>query len=225
MKAGGALRRHLLHALAALALAVPARAAEPPSWGAQLFVGVPFNARTPVTIRQSGEPELRVRARWATRPLERPFYFGIGVFRREGGHEWTAELVHHKLYLENPPPEVQDFSISHGYNLLLLGHGVEVVPGVWARAAAGVVVAHPESTVRGRTLAQNGGPLGGGYHLAGPALSFGLEGRVPLGERLRVALGGRVTGGYAVVPIEGGTARVPNVAFHATAGLAGDLVR
>jgi hypothetical protein len=220
----GSVRRLALAAATAV-LASAARAAEDASWGAQLFVGVPLNFRTPLVIRQRGEPDLRVRARWATRPFERPLYYGVGVFRRAGGREWSAELVHHKLYLRNPPPEVQDFSVSHGYNLVLLGHGVEVSPGVWARAAAGVVVAHPESTVRGRTLPQTGGPFGRGYHLDGPALSLGLEGRVPVGDRLRVAVGGRLTGGYAVVPVEGGSARVPNVALHATAGVAGDLVR
>lgn len=188
-------------------------------------MGVPFNARTPVTIRQHGAPDLRFRARWATRPFENPLYYGVGVFRRSAGHEWSAELVHHKLYVLNPPPEVQEFSVSHGYNLVLVGHGVEVAPGVWARGAAGVVVAHPESTVRGRALPQTKGPFGRGYHLAGPALSLGLEGRVPVGDRIRLAVGGRLTGGYAAVPVEGGSARVPNVAFHATAGLTGDLVR
>jgi hypothetical protein len=207
----------------ALTLAAPARGGEPASWGVQLFVGVPFNARTPLTIRQEGEPDLRVHARWKTRPFERPFYYGVGVFRRRDGSEWSAELVHHKLYLSNPPPGVREFSISHGYNLVLLGHGREVAPGVWARGALGAVVAHPESVVRGRELPQDRGPFGSGYHLAGPALSLGLEGRVPLGARARLAVGGRLTGAYAVVPVEGGSARVPNVAFHATAGFAGDL--
>jgi len=48
---------------------------------------------------------------------------------------------------------------------------------------------------------------------------------VPLGDRARLALGARLLGGYAVVPIEGGTARVPNLALHATAGVNADLFR
>jgi len=220
----GAIVRLSLAALTAFALAAPARArTEETSWSVQLLVGVPFNFPARVKIRQEGAPDLRFRGRFATHPFESPWYYGVGAFRRSGGREWSAELVHHKVFLENPPPEVQAFSISHGYNLLLAGLGVEVAPGVWARGAAGAVIAHPESTVRGRTLPDRGGIRG--YHLAGPALSVGLEGRVPMGERLRIALGGRMTAAQATVPVEGGSARVPNVAFHATAGLAGDLVR
>jgi hypothetical protein len=210
-------------ALAAALAVGPARAA--PAWGVQVFLGFPLNARTPLTVRQDGEPDVEVRARWETRPLERPWYYGLGVFRRDAGREWSLELVHHKLYLANPPPEVDAFSVSHGYNLLVLGIGREVSSGVWARAGAGAVIAHPESTVRGRTHPQDGGPFGLGYHLAGAALSGGIEGRIPVGDRLSVAVAGRLTGAYAVVPVEGGSARVPNVAFHATAGLDGEVLR
>lgn len=214
-----------LAAALAAALALPARPARAEtSWGARVFVGVPFNLPAPVRIRQAGEPDLRFRARWETRPFERPWYWGVGLFRRAGGREWSGELIHHKIYLRNPPPEVQDFSISHGYNFVLLGHGVEVAQGVWARAQAGAVIAHPESTVRGKPLREAGG-LGGGYHLAGPALAAGIEGRVPLGDRARLALGARLVGGYAFVPVADGSARVPNLAVHATAGVDADVVR
>ena len=213
----------LLLAAAMLAAAQPAAGAE---WGVQILFGGPLNLRTPLTIRQSGEPDVHARARWETRPLERPIYYGVGGFRRDGGREWALELLHHKLHLRDPPPEVQRFSISHGYNLLVASYGIELARGLWTRVGGGAIVAHPESTVRGRTLDEGRGLFGLGYHLAGPALSAGLEGRVPLGtERLRLALGGRFTGGYAVVPIEGGRAHVPNLAFHATAGLDGVLLR
>lgn len=216
-------RARLLASAAVLAAAQAAAGAE---WGVQLLFGGPLNLRTPLTVRQRGEPELDVRARWKTRPFERPIYYGVGAFRRDGGREWTLELLHHKLHLRNPPTEVQRFSISHGYNLVLASYGVELAHGIWTRVGGGAVIAHPESTVRGRALDETRGLFGLGYHLAGPALSAGVEGRMPLGtERLRLALGGRVTGGYAVVPVDGGRAHVPNVAFHATAGIDGTLFR
>ncbi|WP_242346299.1 hypothetical protein [Anaeromyxobacter terrae] len=214
-------RAELLLAAALLATAEAAAGAE---WGVQLLVGGPLNLRTPLTIRQSGEPDLHVRARWATRPFENPIYYGIGGYRRESGREISLEFLHHKIYLQNPPPEVQDFSVSHGFNLLVGSYGIEVARGVWTRLGGGLVLAHPESTVRGQTFEEGGGLFG--LHLAGPAVSAGIEGRVPLGtDRLRLTVGGRVVGAYAVVPIANGSARVPNVAFHATAGLDGVLVR
>ena len=59
----------LLLAAAMLAAAQPAAGAE---WGVQILFGGPLNLRTPLTIRQSGEPDVHARARWETRPLERP---------------------------------------------------------------------------------------------------------------------------------------------------------
>jgi hypothetical protein len=212
--------------LASAALLAAAQAAAGAEWGVQILFGGPLNLRTPLTVRQSGEPDVHVRARWATRPFESPIYYGVGGFRRDGGREWALELLHHKLYLQNPPPEVQRFSVSHGYNLVLASYGIELARGIWTRLGAGAVVAHPESTVRARAFDERRGLFGLGYHLGGPAVSAGLEGRVPLGtDRLRLALGGRVTGAYAVVPVEGGRAQVPNVALHATAGIDGALAR
>lgn len=221
----GTARAGLVAAALAASLAPPRAAGSEAAWGARLFVGVPFNFPAPVRIRQSGEPDLRFRGRFSTRPFEPPWYYGVGLFRRAGGREWSAELIHHKLHLQDPPAGVQEFSISHGYNFVLVGHGVEVTPGVWARVQAGAVVAHPESTVRGKELRQDGGPFGLGYHLAGPALAAGIEGRVPLGDRARLALSARLIGGYAAVPVADGSARVPNLALHATAGLDADVVR
>lgn len=219
------IARAALACAVALGLGTPGPAAATASYGFQAFVGAPLSLRTPLIVRQRGEPELRFRARWSTRPFDAPIYYGLGLFRRDRGREWALELVHHKLHLEEPPPEVERFSISHGYNLVVLSHGAELIRGAWVRLGAGAVIAHPESTVRGRTLAQTGGPFGLGYHLAGPAVSAGLDGRLPLGDRYRIALGGRVTAAYADVPIADGRARVPNVAFHATAGVDGDVLR
>ncbi len=33
----------------------------------------------------------------------------------------SIELLHHRLFLRNPPSEVQSFSISHGFNPLTVG--------------------------------------------------------------------------------------------------------
>jgi hypothetical protein len=211
-------------AAAAAVIGIAARAAADPVWSVRLLGGSAWNARTELTIHQAGEPDLRFHARWKTRGLEAPPYYVVGIARRDGGREWSLELVHHKLYLQNPPPEVQDFSVSHGYNLLLVGYGLELQAGLWARLGAGAVIGHPESTVRGRPLDQTTGFLDG-YHLSGAALSAGLEERISVFPWLQVILGVRATAAYAEVPVADGFARVPNVAVHATAGLAFDVLR
>jgi hypothetical protein len=211
-------------ALVALVAAAPAVAgAEETSWGVQLLVGGPLNVRTPLTIRQDGEPELRVsRARWRTEPFRSPLYYAIGVFRRDGAREWALELLHQKLFLVNRPPEVERFSVSHGFNLVTVSRGFRQADGVWARLSAGAVVAHPESTVRGRAYPQDRGLLGRGYHLSGATIGVGVQGRLPAGTTFQGVAEARVTASYAVVPVAGGRARVPSVSLHLLAGGGGE---
>lgn len=206
-----------------LAAAPAVQAGEPTRWGVQAMLGAPLNAPTPLAIRQSGEPDLRLDASWSTKPFELPFYWIVGAFARQGRCEAWAELVHHKLYLSNPPPEVQSFSVSHGFNLFFLGLGREMTPWLWARAGAGLVLAHPESSVRGRSLSGGGGLLG--YGLAGPALTAGAQARWRPIDRLGLIGGASLIGAYAVVPVEGGSARVLNLSVHFTAGVDVEVIR
>ncbi len=149
-------------------------------WSVQASVGTALNLPTPLTIRQSQGDDLRLRARYRTRAFQFPLYYALRVTRWDGDRAWALELRHHKLFLENPPDEVQQFSVTHGYNLLTVcrlrrDHGFVTGVGV------GVVIAHPENVVRGRVLEETGGPLGGGYYLAGPTAAVLVAREVPLG--------------------------------------------
>jgi hypothetical protein len=203
----------------ALAAALAPRSPGAAEWSFQASVGFPFDLALPLTIKQRGEAPIRVRARWTTQPFESPFYYDLRVARRSGASEWAVDLLHHKLYLTNPPPEVQHFSISHGYNLLFVSLAREVTRDTWARAGAGLVVAHPESTVRGRTFA-GGGPLGGGYYPAGPMLVVGAERRYfPTGGGLFLSAQGLAFASWARAPVAGGSATVRDLSVHALGGL------
>lgn len=205
-------------AVLALALASSPRAAFAAGWSVQAAVGFPFDLSLPVAIRQRGEAPIRVRARWETRPFRSPIYYDLRVARSAGGREWALDLLHHKLHLANPPPDVQELSISHGFNLVFVSHAREVARDTWARAGAGLVVAHPESTVRGRTF-DGRGPLGGGYYPAGPTLVVGAERRLFPAGGLFVSLQALASASWARVPVVGGHATVPDVSVHALGGL------
>ena len=187
-------------------------------WSVRLSLGASFNFPTRLTIRQEGAPTLATGARWAARPLELPLYYSVRVSRWDATGAWEVELVHHKLYLRNPPTEVQRFEISHGFNLVLVSRGVRA-GNLVLRAGAGLVVAHPENVVRGEALAPARTLLGGGYHLAGPALQLGAarEWRGP--GPLRLSAEGKVTGAWTRIPVARGWATVPNLALHALAGV------
>jgi hypothetical protein len=204
--------------VAVLAAAAPSTA-HGMTLGGEVWGGLPWNLPLPLRIEQSSEAAIRITGRYETRPLERPFYYRVRATVGAGARgEWAIELVHHKLYLLDAPREVQSFSVSHGYKFVLLSRGWDLGP-VWVRAGLGPIIAHPESTVRCRVLDEHGGVLGTGYYVAGGAIAAMGERRVTLAGPLYVAVGAMVTAAYARVPIRDGHADVPNVAFHALAGL------
>jgi len=187
------------------------------SWAVEVHAGGAWNVPLPLVIRQEGHEDIRLRARWHTRALEFPIYYVGRFLTHDERAGWALDLTHHKIYLANPPTEVQRFAVSHGYNLLMI-HRLAIRGTRRYGVGAGVVVAHPESEVRGRPQDEHGGPLGGGYHFGGPAIDA-LASWVPARRNgLHAVAEARFTAAYARVPIAGGHARVPNVALHLTIG-------
>ncbi len=204
-----------LFPLLLLAAAPPGAAAA--DWTFEVFVGVPFGFPSTLTIRQSGQPDIAARAHYESRPFRTPLYYGWRVGRWDGDRAWELELVHDKLYLAGPPPGVEEFAISHGYNLVTVNRAWEH-GGLVRRVGAGVVVAHPENTVRGKRLPENGGLLGWGYYLAGPTVQAAVEKRVRLRGDLFLPVEGKATASFARVPVADGSADVPHAALHGLAG-------
>lgn len=188
-----------------------------PSWMLEGFAGAAYNVQTELRIEQHGQDQIELAARYETRPFESPIYYALRIGRAKGGRAWEGELIHHKLYLMNPPDEVQYFSVSHGYNLLFLNRAWER-HGTDLRAGAGVVIVHPENGVRGLELATGGGTFGGGYSLTGPALQGCVGRRFVIGRGAFFALEGKITLAYARVSVTQGEAAVPSLAVHALAG-------
>ncbi len=219
----------VLGALVLGAAGRPARAqgaAVPPlarrELSAELFAGTAWSVPTPLTVRLPGAEPARLRARYATRPLaDAPYYaYRVGYGTPARGVE--AELVHHKLYLENPRPPVEHFEVTHGYNLATAG--ARTPAGRYqVRVGLGVVVAHPEGRVAGRAVNPVRSLLGGGYHVAGATAQLAVGRRYPFGRGATAAFAApelKLTASTARVPLAGGGyATVPNVAVHALAGL------
>jgi hypothetical protein len=196
-------------------LAAPAAAQQ---WSVEASVGAVTNLETSLEVRQEGFETLRLDADYETRPFESPLYYSLRAGRWRDRRGWEIELIHQKIHLQDPPEEIQSFAISHGYNLLTLNRAW--APRGWTfRLGAGAVLAHPESTVRGRRVPEDGGLLDSGYHLAGPVVQAGVGRQLLPGERWRLGLEGKVTAARAEVPVAGGEADVPNVALHLLLGL------
>lgn len=197
-------------ALACMAGAVHAASIEARLGGA-------WNAPLPMRVEQRGESDLKFTARWSTRALEFPLYYGVRIGLGARDH-WALDLTHHKIHLRNPPPEIESFSISHGYNLLVVQRRFEE----GARhlgLGAGVVVAHPESRVRGRRGDESGGWFRSGYHLSGPCLDLFGGTALPTRGHWFASAELRLTVSTIRVPVADGDARLHNVAVHGTLGL------
>ena len=197
---------------------------------AEFLLGTAWSLPTPLVIRLPGRPTVRLRASYETRPWrDAPYY----AYRAGGGHAsrcgeppagFEGELLHHKLYLPAPPPPIEHFEVTHGYNLTT-ATAVRRADRLSVRFGVGLVVAHAEGRVAGQKV---GGSrrtfLGRGYHLAGLTAQVALGRRYALG-RGRTALyavpEAKLTGSLARIPVgdAGGRALVPNVAAHALAGL------
>jgi hypothetical protein len=183
----------------------------------ELLLGTVSNLSTPLTVRQGGEREIDFTARYESRPLSSPLYYTVRLALEDRTGAWELQLVHHKLYLSNPPAEIQHFEITHGYNLLTLNRAF-AVRGTTLRVGAGIVLAHTESTVRGLE-GPDGGILDTGYRLTGPSLSLGAGRAFAITDDLDVLAEIQATGARARVPVANGTADAPNVALHFLLGL------
>lgn len=195
--------------------------AQQDGWVGQFFLGSAINAASPLTIRQNGYPDLNLTAHYTERPFYDAPYYSYRVGKWKGGRAWEIQEVHHKLYLNNPPPEVQNFNVSHGYNLITLNRAWEQ-GGVIYRLGAGIVLTHPESTVRGQAFPNaTGGPFNtGNFYLSGVTVQAGVEKRFVFRKHWFFSIEAMATASYArSVPIANGSADIPNMAVHGLFGI------
>jgi len=197
-------------------LTVLALAGRPTSARAQIelqaFFGSSVSLPTPLTIHQSGESDIHFTAHWATRPWLDTWYYGgrIGVWSGDRG--WLLDFTHHKIYLTNPPEEILKFQITNGMNQFTVSRGFR--HGLFSYAfGAGPVITFPINNVRNQKLEGDRG-FWGGYYLSGANIMASATRKFPVVAPLFLSVDGRVSATYVSVPVAGGHASVPNVAFH-----------
>lgn len=191
-------------------------------WAFEVFLGSAYNFTTPLYISQSGYDDIELNAQYDTKPAEGSPYYAWRISRWKENRAWELELIHHKLYLRNKPPEVQHFEISHGYNLLTVNRAWDKKGFVY-RIGAGVVITHPETTVREKGLSTHKGILNKGFYISGFTGQVAAGKKFYLLKKLFANIEGKFTASYARIPIEDGDADVPNVAVHGLFGLGYDF--
>lgn len=219
-------RSSLVMAVVLLAGGAPGTAAQT-TFTADVWGGTALSMNSNVTIVQQGHPDLRFTAAWETRPLEDAWYYAgrAGFWRKDRG--WALEFIHHKVYLTNNPPEVQEFKVTFGYNLLTVARRWRRGHTNWG-VGGGVVVGHPVTTVRGKELPPGDGILQGllgkdHFFIGGPTAIGSIGRQYNMIPWVHLSLEAKLSATWARFPIADGHATVPNVALHLLAGLGLDL--
>lgn len=210
----------LCASLSLLMLSVPARASE--SWGPtlELLTGTAFNIPTPLHVEQAGAPDLSLIALYDTHPFEgdhAPWYL-VRAGAANDRRGLALEILHHKLYLRNPPPEIQRFEVTHGYTLIGPAYAWRW-PSFVTSLALGAILAYPHNTIRGSALDESSGLFGSGYHISGAGLHGAVAARWRLFRYFALTIEAGLSAAYANVPVAGGSADVPNIAFQLAAGV------
>jgi hypothetical protein len=201
-------------------------------WAFDLQGGSATNLHVPLHLVQ-GAYDKKLTAHYSTRAYgggAAPYY--ALRFRRyfaEGSFgSWlkrpalSIQLLHHKLWLDNRPPEVQEFRMTYGYNFLAFTLSGQLLPK-YLRAYLGLapIIPHPINTVNGLKLANSPKlwPTGQRYVLAGAGLEMGLEGILYFSEQFFANADFKMTGSLSRVPLNEGHATVKQCSFHGNLGL------
>lgn len=187
----------------------------------ELFTGTAWSAPLPL-IAHLPTGAVRLRARYSTRPFADAPYYSYRLGRsRANGQGVEIEMLHHKLYLENPRPPIERFEVTHGYNLPMVNASSRGRRWQW-RVGIGVVIAHPEGRIGGREIGGARTVLGGGYHIAGLTAQLATGRRYALWRGRTVVTAApeaKLTASWARVALSPGVLHIPNAALHLLGGL------
>lgn len=183
---------------------------------AEVFVGTAWNLSLPLKIDQPGQAPIHYKARYSTRPWWGAPYYAY----RFGYNHWSAELVHHKLYLENPHSGIEHFEVSHGYNLAMVSRGIPFGESqAIFRIGLGLVIGHPEGRIRGKDINPVRSLLGGGYQISGVSFQAAIGPPLSITEHWFFRPEVKLTAAWSKMPLAGGgVATVPNIALHTLFG-------
>ncbi len=184
----------------------------------ELATGLPYNVPLPLAIHQAGAPDLRVTAHYSSEPFVVPISWVWRIGYWSGNTGWEFEAIHHKVFLDNRPREIGEFSISHGLNILTVNRAWEIADFL-LRVGGGIALTHPENIIRGKTLPEDKGIFGMGYYISGPALNISAGKHFALLGNLTGLLELKAFSSFASIPVVDGDASFYHIAFQLSFGL------
>jgi len=182
-------------------------------WFLNFTPGLSLAFPAPLHISQNGYPGISFWAKYRTNPLDLPIYYSYRGGFQHGVRLTEIEMNHLKLYLKNTSELVDWFAVSHGYNQIFLNYG-RMTGKFGHKAGIGLVLSHPENTIRGKRLDEKKGILGRGYYPSGIAAQYVLYKEIEVTDFFYLLLEMKASLGYARVKVVDGKADVPVAALH-----------
>jgi hypothetical protein len=187
-------------------------------WRVEAWLGDAWSIPTRVTFSQINQPEISTVGSWSSEPFAPTWLYAGRIAHWKGESGWAFEYMHHKLYMDNPPPDVAYFRITNGVNFFL-AERLWRWKGWEYGAGAGPVFSVPVSSVRGLVYDNAHGVFHSQYELSGPGVQLNLARRLRLLPFTYGTLSLKATGTYLHLHIGDGHADLADFALHAQYGL------
>jgi len=187
-------------------------------WRLEAWLGDAWSAPSTVAISQANQPDLQVHTTWSTKPFAPAWIYAGRIARWNGNAAWAFEYMHHKVYMDDPTPEVAYFRVTNGVNFFLAER-------LWRRSGwefgvgAGATLSVPVSSVRGLTYDNANGLFHSQYEWSGAGLQLNIARRLRLVPYAYGSLAVKVTAAELHLRIRDGHAVTPNLALHVQYGV------
>ena len=178
-----------------------------------LMSGLVYNLRSPLLIQEQSKDNQVLMVDFKTSSFSGMPYFLLRFNFHFADHALEIQYLHHKITMNNPQDNVQQFEIDHGFNILSFQYRFEL-DFLNLRFGAGAIIAYPESIVSSRSFSGAGGIVNSGYYIAGPALLVGANKVFPVSKDFYLSAEILMTSAWALVPIATGQALASNFALH-----------
>lgn len=194
----------------------------------EFFSGTVYNMKEDITIRQNGEDDINIdNANFKTHPQTIPYYYGMRFSTwYKDDTAWEFEHIHQKLYIDNPEKlntNIQKWEVTDGFNFFFLNKAWKKTDiNLIYRIGGGLVVTHPDITVRNKTNHKRGNGVityGEGYHLSGFVFQASVQKIFDINKNWFCSTELKATYAKANIPIADGNVEVQNRAIHLDFGI------
>ena len=188
-----------------------------------LSLGDVYNLNQDISISRNNHPDINFNASFKTNGLKSPQYYSLRLRNEIRKIKIEFEFIHHKLYVEDFPSEIDKLEVSDGYNLLLINIVNNIKDNLLYRFGLGTVVTHPDIVIEGQTNYIEGGGLipkfwTEGYHWGGICSQASLGYRKKISNKTQIILETKIIYASTKIPVVDGSFILPNLSLHFLAG-------